>query len=109
MVRFTVQKVLTDENIDRIATKTMEIIEKESADTSYLDGLQNELKDIKKKIKNFITAIEQGIITPSTKERMDELELEKNELEGKIAREEMKKTTPNERAHNVLAPLVQEW
>lgn len=38
-----------------------------------------------------MTAIEQGIITPSTKERMDELELEKNEIEGRIASEEMKK------------------
>lgn len=91
VVRFTVQNVLTDENIERISVKAMEIIEKESADTSYLDGLQSELKDIKKKIKNLMTAIEQGIITASTKERMDELESEKNEIEGKIAREEMKK------------------
>ena len=45
VTRFTVQEVLTDENIDRIATKAMEIIEKESADTTYLEGLQNELKD----------------------------------------------------------------
>lgn len=91
VVRYTVQKVLTDENIDRIATKAMEIIEKESADTTYLNGLYNELKDIKKKIKNLMTAIEQGIITPSTKERMNELELQKNEVEGKIACEEIKK------------------
>lgn len=91
VVRFTVQKVLTDENIERIAEKAMEIIEKESADTTYIDGLQSELKDIKKKIKNLMNAIEQGIITSTTKERMNELELEKNEVEGKIAREEMKK------------------
>lgn len=91
VVRFTVQKVLTDENIERIAEKAMEIIEKESADTTYIDGLQSELKDIKKKIKNLMNAIEQGIITSTIKERMNELELEKNEVEGKIAREEMKK------------------
>lgn len=83
-------KVLTDENIERIAEKAMEIIEKESADTTYIDGLQSELKDIKKKIKNLMNAIEQGIITSTIKERMNELELEKNEVEGKIAREEMK-------------------
>lgn len=91
VVRVTVQKVLTDENIERIAVKAMKIIEKEMTNTTYLDGLQNELKDIKKKIKNLMTAIEQGIITASTKERMNELELEKNEVEGRIAREEMKK------------------
>lgn len=91
IVRFTVQKVLTDEIIERIATKAMEIIEKESSDTIYLEGLQKELKNVKKKIKNIIIAIEQGIITPATKERMDELELEKNEIEKKIIREELKK------------------
>lgn len=91
VVRFTVEKVLTDENIDRIATKAMEIIEKESADTTYIEGLQSELKDINKKIKNIMTAIEEGIITSTTKGRLEELEAEKNEVEGRIAREEMKK------------------
>lgn len=91
VVRFTVQEVLTDENIDLIATRAMEIIEKESADRTYLEGLQSELKEVQKKIKNIMTAIEQGIITPTTKERMDELEAEKNNIEGMIAREEMKK------------------
>ena len=91
VVRFTVQKVLTDENIDRIATKAMEIIEKEEADTSYLEGLKNELKDIKKKISTIIPAIEQGIITPFTKERLDELEIQKNNVEERISIEESKK------------------
>lgn len=91
VTRFTVQEVLTDENIDRIATKAMEIIEKESADTTYLEGLQNELKEVQKKIKNIMTAIEQGIITSTTKDRLEELESEKNEIEGRIAREEIKK------------------
>lgn len=91
VTRFTVQEVLTDENIDRIAAKAMEIIEKESADTTYLEGLQGELKEVQKKIKNIMTAIEQGIITSTTKDRLEELESEKNEIEGRIAREEIKK------------------
>ena len=49
----------------------MEIIEKESADTSYVDGLREQVKDIKKKIRNLMTAIEQGIITSTTKERLE--------------------------------------
>ena len=91
VVRFTVQKVLTDENIERIAIKAMEIIEKESADTTYLQGLQDQLKEVSKKIKNIMTAIEQGIITSTTKDRLMELEEEKNNIESQIAREEMKK------------------
>ena len=91
VVRYTVRQVLTDENIELIATKAMEIFEKESADTSYLTSLRAELKDINKKIKNIMTAIEEGIITPTTKDRLNELESEKDAVEGKIAREEMKK------------------
>lgn len=91
VVRFTVQNVLTDENIEHIATKTMEIVEKESTDITYLQGLQSQLKEVTKKIQNIMTAIEQGIITSSTKDRIEELEKEKRDLETQIAREEMKK------------------
>lgn len=90
-VRFTVEKVLTDENIKLIAQRAMEIIQKESADTTYLEGLKEEHKDIQKKIKNLVSAIEQGIISSTTKERLDELEQEKLNIEGLIAHEEMKK------------------
>ena len=38
-----------------------------------------------------MTAIEEGIITSTTKSRLEEPETEKNEIEGRIAREEMKK------------------
>lgn len=96
VVRYTVQNVLTDENIALIAKRAMEIIEKESADTTYLDGLNAELKDVQKKIKNLVSAIEQGIITSATKDRLDELEQEKSDVEGRIAREEMKKPLLNE-------------
>lgn len=91
VVRYTVQTVLTDENIGKIATKAMEIIDRESADTSYLNGLKEQLKDAKKKIQNLMTAIEQGIITSTTKERLQELEAIKVDIEEQIAREEMKK------------------
>lgn len=91
VVKFTVERVLTDENIDLIATRAMELIERESQDTSLLIGLQGSLKEINKKIKNLMSAIEQGIITPTTKERLKELEQERRDIEGQIAREEMKK------------------
>jgi site-specific DNA recombinase len=90
-VRFTVQNVLTDENIRLISKKAMELIEKESADTAYLDGLQADLKETQRKIKNLVTAIEDGIITSTTKSRLDELEQVKSDIEAQIAREEIKK------------------
>lgn len=91
VVEFTVQQVLTDENIEKISTRAMELIEKELQDTSVLIGLQERLKETNKRIKNLMSAIEQGIITPTTKERLEELEEDRRDLEGQIAREEMKK------------------
>ena len=91
VVEFTVQQVLTDENIEKISTRAMELIEKELQDTSILIGLQERLKETNKRIKNLMSAMEQGIITPTTKERLEELEEERRDLEGQIAREEMKK------------------
>ena len=91
VVRYTVSHVLTDENIDYIATKAWELIEKEMEDTSLLIGLQDALKETNKKIKNIMSAIEQGIITSTTKQRLEELEDERLNLESQIAREENKK------------------
>lgn len=91
VVRYTVQTVLTDENIDRIATKAIELIKKDLQDTSVLVGLKDRLKDTNRKIKNLLSAIEQGIITSSTKERLEELEQDRLTIESQIAREEVKK------------------
>lgn len=91
VVKYTVEQVLTDENIDLISTKAMELIERELQDTSLLVGLQERLKDVNKRIKNLMSAIEQGVITPTTKDRLEELEQERREIEGQIAKEEMKK------------------
>jgi hypothetical protein len=91
VVRYTVQNVLTDENIERVATKAMELIEKEYADTSYLNALQDELKDVNKKLKNIMNAIEEGLFTATTKDRLQERETQKAEVETQIAKEEIKK------------------
>jgi DNA invertase Pin-like site-specific DNA recombinase len=91
VVRYTVETVLTDANIGKIATKVMEVVEKDFADTSYLVGLQEQLKEIDKKLANVMSAIEQGIITSTTKERLKDLEAQKADTEAQIAREESKK------------------
>lgn len=91
VVRQTVETVLTDDNIDIIATKAMELIEKDFADTSYLAGLQENLKETDKRIANLMKAIEQGIITETTKARLEELENEKRQIIAEIEQEELKK------------------
>jgi vacuolar-type H+-ATPase subunit I/STV1 len=91
VVQYIVDKVLTDENIEKISTKAMELIEKEYADTSFLEGLKAQLKETQSKINNLIKAIEMGIITETTKERLEGLEAERKDIEANIAREEIKK------------------
>ena len=46
--------------------------------------LNTQLSETEKSIKNLMAAIEQGIITPSTKERLMELESEKSKIENNI-------------------------
>lgn len=52
---------------------------------SLLASYETELADVQRSIKNVMKAIEQGIITPTTKERLVELEDDRHLLETKIA------------------------
>lgn len=87
----TINKVLTDENIEIISKKAVEIYNKENSDKSELVALNNNLKDTQKTIDNIMTAIEQGIITDTTKQRLIEAEERKKSLLVSIAKEEIKK------------------
>ena len=58
-------------------------------DNSVLDNLKTRLKETEKGISNLVSAIEQGIITSSTKERLVALEAEKDELIQSIRDEEV--------------------
>lgn len=91
VVKITVEKVLTDENIELIATKAMELMETEYADTSMLQYYEKELKDTQKRIKNIIDMIETGVATKSVKERLLELETYEREVTENLEYEKMKK------------------
>lgn len=64
---------------------------KEYADSSYLSGLKASLSETEKRINNLMKAIEQGILTETTKSRLEELENDKRTLVSEIAGEELKK------------------
>ena len=98
VVKHTIDVVLTDENITLIAERTMQILEDEYKDTSYIDGLRERLRDTEKRLQNLLNAIEQGILTPSTRERLEALETDKDELTNKIELEELKKPVITEDA-----------
>ena len=91
VVKLTIEKVLTDKNIELIANKAIEIIEKESSDTSVLQYYETELKETRKKISNLVDMVANGVANKSIGDRLTELEnYEKDVLEN-IEYEKMKK------------------
>ena len=82
--------VMDDELINNLADMLMTELGRES---DALPVLRKELADVEKGIENMLNAIQSGIFTPSTKQRLEALEEQKNELSVKIMQEEMTKPT----------------
>ncbi len=87
VVDSVVRNLFNTDTIDRIADAVMSEQDKES---TVIPLLQRELAETEKTLGNVMAAIEQGIITETTKRRMKELEAKKSEIETKIIREEIK-------------------
>ena len=79
VVARTLDYILTDEAIEKIAEAAVRLQEAER-DTSALDGLKSRLKEVENGLKNYLRAIEKGIFNDTTAERMRELEEEKGNL-----------------------------
>lgn len=94
-------KILDRKTIKTLAEKACSLQEDNSLDK--LKELQTELKNIQKSKNNIIAAIEQGIITPTTKDRLQELEHLESDLQVKIATE---KKSENK---NLTAPEIEKF
>ena len=95
VVKHTVEVALTTENIEEISTKAAALYERECADTRLLVSLEQSLDDTTTRLKNILDLMEQGIATSSTKDRLLELEDQKQDLEFRIDRERRKKPSLN--------------
>ena len=62
-------------------------------ENTALPLLRKQYTQVQKSIDNLLNAMEQGIITPSTKERLEALEQQKNELSVQIIKEEAARPT----------------
>ena len=78
--------IFDDDLMNKLANALLDQLHKEN-DT--LPILQKQFAEIQKSIDNMLNAIQQGIFTPSTKERLETLEREKNDLSVQIMKEEM--------------------
>ena len=97
VIKITQQDVLTDEMIDMLTARIMEIQDSGAKDPA-LRAMETNIREAEKGIKNIMNAIEMGIITPTTKGRLMELEAERDRLGIEIAKVKAKKTsyTPDE-------------
>ena len=77
-----------DKTIEAIVSMVMDLQERENTD---LPLYEQQLKEAETGINNLLNAIQQGILTPSTKSRLEELEATKEDLEIRIANEKLAK------------------
>lgn len=82
--------IFDDELIEKLADTVMKLQSKEN---TVLPLLKKRFADTQKSIDNMLDAIQQGILTASTKERLESLEKQKSELSVQIIKEEMAKPT----------------
>lgn len=83
-VTYHLQRLLQDDDfMDWLADKTMEHLLSER-DTAELDACKEKLKEATVAKSNIMKAIEAGIFTTTTKERLEELEEIEREMNGKI-------------------------
>ncbi|MDE6412124.1 MAG: recombinase family protein [Clostridia bacterium] len=86
----TTYEALTEADLLYIADNIIELQKEKTNDESLLNILLAEFTATEKAINNLLNAIEQGIFTNSTKERLERLEEQKSELVNKIALEKSK-------------------
>lgn len=87
-VLYTVQRVFDDELIERIAD---ELVALQSTEDTTLPVLRKQLADTNRGIENMLNAIQQGILTSSTKQRLEELENLREELKTSILQAELER------------------
>ena len=88
MVNQTMQLVKDDAAMESIIAKVMELQNKENTNIPLYE---KQLRDAESGIQNMLNAIQAGILTSSTKERLEQLEETKRELEARIAEEKLAK------------------
>jgi hypothetical protein len=88
VVEHAMKLVMDDEMVEAMADAAFAMLGKENAE---VPRLKKQLAETAKKLKNILSAIEQGIVTDTTKDRLQELEEAKRVIEKDILKEEIKR------------------
>ena len=87
-VLVTVQRVLRDEEISRIADSILAL---QNSEDATIPALKKQLADTERGIENMLNAIQQGVLTSSTKERLEALEKQRDNLKIAVLQAELQK------------------
>ena len=88
VVNEVMKVVMDDKAIEAIVSMVMDLQDREN---TSLPLYEQQLREAETGIQNLLNAIQQGILTKSTKTRLEELEATKEDLEIKIANEKIAK------------------
>lgn len=82
----TMKMVMDDKAIEAIVSMVMDLKDRENTNIPLYE---QQLREAKSAIQNLLNAIQQGILTKSTKSRLEELEATQEDLELRIANEQL--------------------
>ncbi|MDL2220832.1 recombinase family protein, partial [Eubacteriales bacterium OttesenSCG-928-N14] len=83
-----VEIIMDDALLEQIADMVMDVQGRESV---TLPMLRQQLAEVERGLDNLVDAIQQGMLTPTTKKRLDELEKAKSDIEVAILQEELER------------------
>lgn len=90
VIERTRQMLFDDSTVNAIADMVLGV---QGRENTSLPTLKMQLEQTEKGIENMLNAIQQGIFTPSTKQRLEELEETKEQLTVSILQEELQKSS----------------
>ena len=93
VIRETMKLIQDDAVIDKIVQLVMDV---QNQENTTIPLLEKQLREVNKKLDNLMKAIEDGLYTRTTKEHLEALENQKDELTAKIVGEKLKKPSFNE-------------
>ena len=88
VIKHAMELVNNDETIEAIVAMLVDLQERENVSVPMLE---QQLRDVERNIDNLLDAIQRGIITKSTKSRLEQLEAAKEDLEIRIINEKIAK------------------
>ena len=95
-----IKVLFDDEALDKIADEIVALLDE---DNKVIPLLESQLKEVRKSIYNVMKAIEAGIITRSTKAKLEQLEAEEEQIEENILKEQT--STPKLTKEQILFVL----